>query len=131
MNYPPIHYKESNKRKMIEVIKHYPLATLISVKENKPLITHLPLILSDNDKLIGHIDKFNPQAELLKDNSPVTVVFSGPDAYISPSLFSSKQLPTYNYIKVHLTVTVKSIDDKIAFMDSYKVILFDLLFNIF
>jgi transcriptional regulator len=95
---------------MIEVIKSYPLATLISVKNNQPLITHLPLIFDDaNDKLIGHIDKYNPQAELLKDDYEVTVIFSGPQCYISPSIYSTTQLPTWNYIKVHVKGSVKLI----------------------
>ena len=102
---------------MIEVIKQYPLATVISVKDNQPFITHLPLVLED-EKLIGHIDKFNPQAELLKNDLPVTVIFNGPDAYISPSLFKSKQLPTYNYIRVHLKGTVIEIENKNALKSS-------------
>ncbi|PYE80501.1 PaiB family negative transcriptional regulator [Winogradskyella epiphytica] len=92
---------------MIDVIKTYPLATVISVKDNQPFITHLPLIYEDN-KLIGHIDITNPQAELLKDNKEVTLIFSGPDCYISPSIYTTEQLPTWNYIKVHLKGTVKA-----------------------
>lgn len=102
---------------MIEVIKTYPLATLISVKENQPLISHLPLIYSDG-KLIGHLDKYNPQAELLKDNHDVTVIFSGPQCYISPSIYSTTQLPTWNYIMVHLKGKVKEIIDSAAIKQS-------------
>ena len=96
---------------MIEVIKTYPLATLISIKNNSPIITHLPLIYGENNKLIGHIDKFNPHAELLCDNNEVTIIFSGPQCYISPSIYTTTQLPTWNYIKVHLKGTVNAIDD--------------------
>ncbi len=67
MNYPPKHHQDNDKLHMVEVIKNYPLATVISVKDNKPFITHLPLIYRNDGKLIGHIDKFNPQAELLKE----------------------------------------------------------------
>jgi transcriptional regulator len=102
---------------MVEVIKTYPLATVISVKDNTPLITYLPLIY-ENKKLIGHIDIYNPQAQLLKDNNDVTVLFSGPECYISPSIFSTTQLPTWNYIKVHLTGKVKAIESKAALKKS-------------
>jgi transcriptional regulator len=102
---------------MIEVIKTYPLATLISVKDNLPLITHLPLVY-ENNKLIGHIDIYNPQAQLLKDNNDVTILFSGPECYISPSIYSTTQLPTWNYIKVHLKGKVKGIESKIALKQS-------------
>jgi transcriptional regulator len=100
---------------MIEVIKTYPLATLISVKNEEPLITHLPLIYDEiTGNLIGHIDLYNPQAELLKNNQPVTIIFSGPQCYISPSIYTTTQLPTWNYIKVHLKGTVNSINDSEA-----------------
>lgn len=102
MPYPPEIYQEHNTSVLIEIVNRYPLATLISIENNQPLITHVPLIYN-NGKLIGHIDKNNPQAKLLTNNNPVTAIFSGPDSYISPSLFAREQLPTWNYIKVHLT----------------------------
>ncbi len=95
------------------MIKTYPLATVISVKDNTPLITHLPLIYREEDgKLIGHIDIYNPQTNLLKDKNKVTVLFSGPECYISPSIYTTTQLPTWNYIKVNLTGTVTQIENK-------------------
>jgi transcriptional regulator len=104
---------------MVEVIKTYPLATLISVKNNEPIITHLPLIYREDDgKLIGHIDKFNPQADLLKEDHEVTIIFSGPQCYISPSIYATTQLPTWNYIKVHLKGAVNAIESKEALKES-------------
>lgn len=110
MNYPPHQHQDNNREHMIEVIATYPLAMLVSVKDNKPLISHLPLIYSD-EKLIGHLDKFNPQAEMLKDGHDVTVIFSGPQCYISPSIYSTTQLPTWNYVMVHLKGKVTEIED--------------------
>lgn len=119
MKYPPKHHQDYDINHMIEVIKTYPLATVISVKNNEPFITHLPLIYRENDeKLIGHIDIYNPHAELLKDNNNVTLIFSGPQCYISPSVYSTTQLPTWNYIKVHLKGTVKAIESKAALKES-------------
>mgnify|MGYP001147172141 CR=1 FL=1 len=115
--YPPKHHQENNQEHLIEVVKKYPLATLISIKDNEPLITHLPLVLKDK-KLIGHIDKFNPQTELLKSENPVTVIFYGPQCYISPSIYSTTQLPTWNYVRVHLKGKVKAIDNKQALKTS-------------
>jgi transcriptional regulator len=115
--YPPKQHQDNNINHIIEVIKTYPLATVISVKDNQPLITHLPLIYEDG-KLIGHIDIYNPQAQLLKDNNDVTILFSGPECYISPSIYSTTQLPTWNYIKVHLKGQVKAIESKTALKQS-------------
>jgi len=117
LNYPPKHHQDNDLDHMIEVIKTYPLATVISVADNQPLITHLPLIF-DEGKLIGHIDIYNPQAALLKDDHEVTLLFSGPQCYISPSVYSTTQLPTWNYIKVHLKGHVKAIESKAALKQS-------------
>jgi len=119
MHYPPKYHQDSNINHMVEVIKTYPLATVISVKNNDPLITHLPLIYNETDKkLIGHIDIYNPQAELLKNNNEVTIIFSGPQCYISPSVYTTTQLPTWNYIKVHLKGSVEAIESKAALKES-------------
>ncbi|WP_445733400.1 FMN-binding negative transcriptional regulator [Mariniflexile sp.] len=118
MNYPPKIHQDNDINHMIEVIKTYPLATLISVKNDEPYITHLPLIYNEAGKLIGHIDKYNPQAELLKGDLPITLIFSGPQCYISPSIYTTTQLPTWNYIKVHLKGTVKAIESKEALKES-------------
>ncbi|RZN80248.1 MAG: FMN-binding negative transcriptional regulator [Winogradskyella sp.] len=117
MKYPPKYHQDNNIDHMVEVIKTYPLATVISVKEGHPLITHLPLVY-ENKKLIGHIDIYNPQAQLLKDNNDVTIIFAGPECYISPSVYSTTQLPTWNYIKVHLKGKVKAIKSKAALKQS-------------
>jgi len=117
MNYPPPIHQDHDINHMIEVIKTYPLATVISVHDNQPLITHLPLIY-ENKKLIGHIDINNPQAKLLADGNPVTLIFSGPQCYISPSIYTTPQLPTWNYIKVHLKGKVNTNTDKKALKQS-------------
>ncbi len=117
--YPPPHHQDNNINHMIEVIKAYPLATVISVKSNTPLVTHLPLIYRETDgKLIGHIDIYNPQTELMKGDNEVTIIFSGPQCYISPSVYTTTQLPTWNYVKVHLKGTVKAIESKDALKES-------------
>ncbi len=109
-NYPPSNHQSQDQRKMIAVIKQFPLATMVSVIDGNPFITHLPIIFNEQtSKLIGHIDKFNPQVASLQNNKEVTLIFKGPDTYISPSIYTTEQLPTWNYIIVHITGTVTSI----------------------
>lgn len=115
--YPPKQHQDSDRNHIIEVIKTYPLATIISVENDQPLITHLPLVYEE-DKLIGHIDIYNPQTNLLKEGKDVTVLFYGPQCYISPTVYSTTQLPTWNYIRVHLKGTVNAIESKEALKKS-------------
>ncbi len=110
--YPPKHHQSQDQQKMIAVIKQYPFAMLVSVLDRQPLVTHIPIIYNEaTDKLVAHIDKYNPQVATLKNGAEVTVVFRGPDTYISPSVYTTKQLPTWNYIIVHIKGTISLIND--------------------
>lgn len=119
MKYPPPYHLDNDQQHMLEVIKAYPLATIISVKDNLPLTTHLPLIFRESDgKLIGHIDIYNPQTELMRDDNDVNIIFYGPQCYISPTVYTTTQLPTWNYIRVHLKGKVKAIESTEALKES-------------
>jgi transcriptional regulator len=110
--YPPPHHQVQDYQKLIAVIREYPLGMLISTHNNRPYITHAPMIYeTEGHKLVAHIDKMNPQVDTLKDGTSVTVVFKGPDGYISPSIYTTTQLPTWNYIIVHLEGTIRLIRD--------------------
>ena len=62
--YPPPYHQSKDVSKMIAVIKQYPFGMLVSSKNNKPLITHIPIIYNETTgKLVAHIDKQNPQVE--------------------------------------------------------------------
>lgn len=118
MKYPPKHHQEKNFLNVLDVVKNYPFATLISVKDNTPVITHIPIVYeadgSPYGKLVAHIDKYNPQVDTLVDGTMVTTVFYGPDCYISPSVYSTRQLPTWNYIFCHLQGRIRLLPDKEA-----------------
>ena len=122
MKYPPKHFQETNFENIIKTIQQFPLATIISAKDSKIWTTHLPLIYNNSNekygKLIGHIDKFNEHAQWLQNDLPCSILFHGPEAYISPSLFEGKHLPTYNYIKVHIDGNAKRIENADAVKES-------------
>ena len=110
--YPPPHHQTDNIQKMIAVIKQYPFAMLVSAAGDIPFVTHIPIIYNETSgKLVAHIDKYNPQVATLKEGAEATVVFKGPDCYISPSVYTTDQLPTWNYIIVHIKGTIQLIHD--------------------
>lgn len=110
--YPPPHHQSHDIEKMISVIKHFPLGMLVSAKNGKPFITHIPIIYNEStNKLVAHIDRSNPQLETLQNDAEVTIVFKGPNTYISPSVYTTPHLPTWNYIIVHITGNIKLINE--------------------
>jgi len=69
---------------------------------DQPFATPLPLVLAEAEplQLLGHLDANNPAADLIQDGRKVLAIFHGPNAYISPTDMTTKQLPTYNYQQV-------------------------------
>ena len=105
MQYPPGHHQEESYQNIVNLIKAYPLAIINSCLNNEMESSHTPLIYQPNGglgELIGHLDKYNPQLTHFKENEKVQLIFNGPQVYISPSVYSTTQLPTWNYFKAHL-----------------------------
>ena len=88
--YPPTHHQVNDRNKMIEVIKQFPLSMMVTVLKGKPCVSHIPLIINvDTGKLVGHLDRNNPQVNTLQSGDEVQLVFKGPDTYISPSIYTT------------------------------------------
>jgi transcriptional regulator len=112
--YPPPHHQEANFDNCIRLTTLAPLATIITSHNNTIHSTHTPLVHHRDAALgyfIGHIDAFNPQLEHFKAESKVSLIFHGPETYISPSVYQSTQLPTWNYFKAHFEGTITTYTD--------------------
>lgn len=82
-----------------------PFAIVVSAGEGSPFATHLPVLAAEaagEIRLRGHVARNNPQWKLLEQERETLVIFHGPHAYISPSLYGSREsVPTWNYAAVH------------------------------
>lgn len=85
------------------------LATLVTATEAGLLATPLPLFLAAEEgplgTLHGHLARANPQWRQAVRGEAM-VLFAGPDAYVSPGWYATKQetgrvVPTWNYVAVH------------------------------
>src|SRR5262249_5781868 len=83
----------------------HPFAILVSSTEHGPFATHLPVLIDDPAgqlRVRGHVAKANPHWRML-ENQESLVIFPGPHAYISPSLYEIREsVPTWNYATVHV-----------------------------
>jgi len=100
--YIPIHFNVTDKEKILAFLKANAFGQLISLVEGKLFSSHIPFFMSDdNQSLICHIAKRNPQWESIEDQE-VLVTFQGPHDYVSPSWYNSPGVPTWNYQSVHI-----------------------------
>lgn len=99
-------YRSTDARRIARLIRRFPLALLTTCVDGRWHASHLPLFLSDDQRtLCGHADAANPQFAL-PQRTPVQVVFSGPQGYVPPQAYVSRQLPTWNYLRVHAQGTL-------------------------
>ena len=116
--YLPKHFQVDDLQVLAQLITQYPLATLVGNLDGHLEVNHLPLMLSaDGKKLHGHIARTNPLVKVGEQaNRGVTAIFHGPNAYITPAWYPSKQetgkvVPTWNYAVVHAEGKFSLIND--------------------
>ncbi len=103
--YQPPHFVVQERATLLALLRAFPLATLVSTADGAPSFTHLPLEVEDLGeglRLLGHVARANPHWKQWGEGAPVTAIFHGPDAYVSPRWYSTREaVPTWNYIVVH------------------------------
>ena len=120
--YIPSQFEQPDIEVMHELIRNRPLATLVTLDSNGINANHIPLHLSPTPEpfgvLRGHIARANPLWRDLVSDIETLVIFHGPDSYISPSWYATKQeagkvVPTWNYAVVHAYGSLRIIDDAV------------------
>lgn len=105
---------------MQQLMRDYPLATLISRQAELVNANHIPLMLLTQAETLGclqgHVARSNPLLQEVQENPEVLVIFQGAQSYISPSWYPSKQathqaVPTWNYTAVHAYGSLRVIED--------------------
>ena len=106
---PPI-FREDRQDVMQELIAAHPFATVVAAATGGLTADHVPLVLksdADNASLQGHIAANNPLFRETSETFEVLTIFQGPQTYVTPSWYASKQdhgkvVPTWNYVVVHV-----------------------------
>ncbi len=96
-----------------DLIANYPLAWVLSPGAQPINATPLPLLGNYSDtgelqSLTGHLARRNPHFRELERNSSVTILFQGPNGYLSPSWQDNPRWgPTWNYAVIHITAELR------------------------
>jgi transcriptional regulator len=112
--YIPEHFREQDRHAAMAVIAANPFATLVG-HAAEPVISHVPIIPMDPDGEVfeGHVARANPMSDLILEGAPLTAVFVGPHAYVSPTWYETPGLvPTWNFVAVHVTGRSQPIRDR-------------------
>ncbi len=115
----PNKFQQDDERELLALMRDYPFATLITCSEAGIEANHLPMsVVWREDKLYlhTHIAKVNKVWQSVAESSEVLVIFNGPNCYISPNNYPTKQqtgkaVPTWNYVTVHVKGSIAFIHD--------------------
>ena len=112
----PAYYRNSDFSEISKFIEEHSFATLVSHLEGKPWATHIPLELetklSGESILAGHISRANPQWKSFSNGERVLAIFQGPHSYVSSSWYNHVNVPTWNYVAVHVYGTMRILNDE-------------------
>lgn len=121
--YIPSQYRNENHQEIRSFLKENSFGILVNQLDGKLLATHIPIELDDEKEgitaLTGHLSKENPQWKNFKENGEVLAIFPGPHSYVSSSWYQHEEVPTWNYIAVHVYGSIQ-IMEKEALLDSLR-----------
>lgn len=107
--YSPPAFRDDDLPSLRAAMREARLANLVTATADGLMATPLPLFLDESEGpygvLYGHLARANPQWRAAPLGEAMAI-FMGPDAYISPSWYATKQehgkvVPTWNYVTVH------------------------------
>ena len=116
--YIPSFFVQPSVSKMQDLMRAYPFAVLISADLSGSIdAQHLPVTLNTGKNTYGtlflHVAAANPVVQRLCSDRPVTVVFTGAHAYISPDWYESAgKVPTWNFMAVHAQGCPQRVNDQ-------------------
>lgn len=108
--YQPPHFREDRVEVQHDLIRAHPLGLLITAGPGGLIANPVPFLIdphtSKHGTLRAHLARGNPQWHELRAVDQCLVVFQGPQEYVTPSWYATKQetgkvVPTWNYVTVH------------------------------
>ncbi|MDM0044341.1 FMN-binding negative transcriptional regulator [Variovorax dokdonensis] len=123
--YLPSRFEARDRAVALQLMRAHPFAALAAVDdEGLPFISQLPMVVQERDDdgltIWCHCAKPNPLWRHLQARPRARVLFQGPHAYMSPSVYPDlARVPTWNYLSVQCVVDarlVESPDEKDALL---------------
>jgi len=124
--YVPAHFREDRIPILHDAIREYSFGTLITAGERELEASHVPMLLDaaygSLGTLLGHMARANSQWQRVNSGFRALAIFLGPNAYITPSWYPTKQqtgkvVPTWNYLAVHAYGNISFYDDSSELRD--------------
>jgi transcriptional regulator len=118
--YTPKLYREEDREVILEFLKKNNFPALVTHDGEKLIATHLPveIIETEDDgqetegvglKIYSHMSRVNPQWKSFGDQEAL-LIFQGAHTYISPTWYDHVNVPTWNYMNIHVYGKARVVD---------------------
>jgi len=111
--YIPKLYREEDREKILEFLKQNNFPAFVTYDGEKPVATHLPVEVLENENgsltILGHMSRANPQWKSFGEQE-VLLIFQGAHTYISPRWYDHVNVPTWNYLMVHVYGKIRLVE---------------------
>lgn len=111
--YIPKLYREEDREKILEFLRANNFPALVTHDGEKPIATHLPVEVTEGKDgeltILGHMSRANPQWKGFGEGE-VLLIFQGAHTYISPRWYDHVNVPTWNYMMVHVYGKVRLVE---------------------
>lgn len=109
--YNPRWFKEERLDVLQDEVNRVSFGTIITLAKSGLMASHVPMLIDrsrgERGTLFGHVARGNTQWRDSMPHEEGLAVFLGPDAYISPRWYKTKEengkvVPTWNYVALHV-----------------------------
>lgn len=117
----PKYYREEDREKILVFLKQNNFPAIVSFDGEKPIATHTPVEVTEDDDgkvtIYAHISRANPQWKTFGAQE-ILLIFQGAHTYISPRWYNHVNVPTWNYMMIHVYGNVRLLqeDELFAFL---------------
>ncbi|MBY5957423.1 FMN-binding negative transcriptional regulator [Membranicola marinus] len=121
-------FQNKDKNELLEFLRQNAFGLLVSQGDHHPEASHVPYTIAEEKGvwyLYSHIARGNRHTHFLNEQNSHLFIVQGVDHYISSTWYDHENVPTWNYISVHVTGTVE-IQTGEAALDNIKRLMDDL-----
>lgn len=112
--YIPQYHREEDRHTILAFLRQNNFPALVSFDGERPVATHTPTEVVEDERggltVYGHLSRANPQWKTF-GHQEVLLIFQGAHTYISPRWYNHLNVPTWNYMMIHVYGNVRLMRD--------------------
>ncbi|MBL0083703.1 MAG: FMN-binding negative transcriptional regulator [Saprospiraceae bacterium] len=117
--------QQTDQQAIKKYVDDHGFATLVSSCHDEIATTHTPLVFTHRDGrplIHGHIARANGQTAHIQKGCRATAIFMDAHTYISSSWYDHVNVPTWNYLAVHMQGRLQALDDEATVASLHELV---------